>query len=79
MALILGMEDLVPQPWQNTPRRLSTRFAWKTHQLSQEKSSIREALEIMKHPHNLNRDNGMEISSSWLPLISEIKKASTHP
>ena len=31
--------------------------------------NIREALEIMKHPHNLNRDNGIEINSSWFPLI----------
>lgn len=33
---------------------------------------IREALEIIKHPHNLNRDSGMEISGSWLPLIRKI-------
>ncbi len=38
----------------------------------QHKRKIREALEIIKHPHNLNRDNGMEISGSWLPLIRKI-------
>ena len=36
------------------------------------KRKIREALEIIKHPHNLNRDNDMEISGSWLPLIRKI-------
>jgi len=38
---------------------------------------IREALEMMKHPHNLNRDNGIKISSSWFPLIKEIKTTNT--
>lgn len=37
----------------------------------QQRRKIREALEIIKHPHNLNRDNSLEISSSWLPLIKE--------
>jgi len=40
---------------------------------------IREALEIIKHPHNLNRDNGIEISGSWLPLIREIRITNTSP
>jgi len=39
--------------------------------------NIREALEIIKHPHNLNRDNGIEISGSWLPLMREIKITNT--
>jgi len=34
---------------------------------------IREALEIMKHPHNLNRNSGIQINSSWFPLIIKIK------
>lgn len=38
---------------------------------------IREALEIIKHLHNLNRDNGMEISGNPLPLIREIKVTNT--
>jgi len=44
-----------------------------------QRRKIREALEIINHPHNLNRDNGMEISGSWLPLIREIKIANTSP
>lgn len=34
---------------------------------------VREALEIMEHSHNLNMDNGIEISGSCFPLIREIK------
>jgi hypothetical protein len=30
---------------------------------------IREAMEIIKHHNNLNRDGGLEISKNWLPLI----------
>jgi hypothetical protein len=30
---------------------------------------IMEAMEINKHPNNLNRDGGLDISKSWLPLI----------
>jgi len=36
------------------------------------KRKIREAIEIMKFPQNLNRDNGSEISGNWLPLIRQI-------
>ena len=43
----------------------------------QQRRKIREALEIIKHPHNLNRDKGLEISRSWLPLITEIRSANT--
>jgi predicted GIY-YIG superfamily endonuclease len=37
------------------------------------KRRIREAIEIIKNPDNLNRDNGLEISDSWIPLIRERK------
>ena len=33
------------------------------------KIKFREALEIIKLPHNLNRDGGLEVSTSWLPSI----------
>ena len=36
------------------------------------KRKIREAIEIMKVPQNLNRDNGSEISGNWLTLIRQI-------
>ena len=35
------------------------------------KRKFREALEIIKHPQNLNRDNGWEISRSWIPLLHQ--------
>jgi predicted GIY-YIG superfamily endonuclease len=33
------------------------------------KRRIREAIEIRKHPSNLNRDSGLELSENWLPLF----------
>ena len=33
------------------------------------KRKFREALEILKFPNNLNRDGGLEVSTSWLPSI----------
>ena len=30
---------------------------------------IREAIEIRKHPSNLNRDKGLELNDNWFPLI----------
>ena len=32
---------------------------------------FREALEIIKHPQNLNRDKGWEINRSWIPLLHQ--------
>ena len=37
-----------------------------------QRRKIREAPEIIKHPHNINRDGGFEISDSWRPLIRQI-------
>ena len=44
-----------------------------------QRRKIREALEILKLPCNLNRDSGLDISDSWLPLINEIKKRMPGP
>ena len=33
------------------------------------KIKFREALEIIKLPHNLNRDGGLKLRTSWLPSI----------
>ena len=30
---------------------------------------FKEVLEIIKHPKNLNRDGGFEVSKSWVPLL----------
>ena len=37
-----------------------------------QRRNIREALEIIKHPNNIKRDGGYEISDSWRPLIGKI-------
>jgi len=37
------------------------------------KRKVREALEIIKHPHNLNRDGGLEISRNWTSLLTPIE------
>jgi hypothetical protein len=38
------------------------------------KRRIREAIEICKHPRNLNKDNGLDLSENWLPLIHNNKR-----
>jgi len=38
---------------------------------------IREAIEIKKHPQNLNRDDGYQLSSIWKPVLSA-STASVH-
>ena len=35
---------------------------------------IREAIEIKLNPNNINRDQGVEISRAWLPIIDLIHK-----
>ena len=35
------------------------------------KRRIREPIEIIKNPNNLNKDKGLEISDIWIPLIRE--------
>ena len=37
------------------------------------KRKFREALEIIKHPNNLNRDGGLEVNTNWLPSILKTK------
>jgi len=40
------------------------------------KRRLREAIEIIKHPNNMNRDGGLEVSIFWHPLINQLKE---HP
>ena len=37
------------------------------------KRKFREALEIIKHLDNLNRDGGLEVNTNWLPSILKTK------
>jgi hypothetical protein len=37
------------------------------------KRHLREALEIIKHPNNIKRDGGLEVSSFWHPLINQLR------
>ena len=34
--------------------------------------TIREAIEIVKHPNCLNSDDGLMISTSWLPNVTKL-------
>jgi predicted GIY-YIG superfamily endonuclease len=35
------------------------------------KRRVKEALEIIKHPNNMNRNGGLQVSNIWLPLINQ--------
>ena len=34
---------------------------------------VREAIEIEKHPFNINRDDRWKLSTAWAPIINKIK------
>ena len=40
-----------------------------TREYNYEKRRIMEALEIMKHHHNLNMDGDIDINNNWFPLM----------
>lgn len=37
---------------------------------------LREAIEIEKHPSNVNRDHGFTLSITWKPQLSTLKNGS---
>lgn len=64
-----------PQPWLSTLVKPIITFASKTPMLWPKLSittiKFKEAIEIRKHPDNLNRDDGWKISDNWIPMITD--------
>ena len=37
------------------------------------KQKVREAIEIVKNRHTLNKDDGLKLSNTWMPMLSQLK------
>lgn len=66
--------DPKPQLWLSTQAKPIIIFASKTRVLAKidhyHHGKFREAIEIGKHPNNLNRDDGWKISDNWIPTLT---------
>ena len=41
------------------------------------KRKVREAIDIVKNSHTLNKDDGWKLSNTWMPILNQLKHINT--